>query len=63
MPKRRELIKYVERNNAKFLRQAKGSHEIWIRGNKHMTTIKCHTELKNNYCRKVCKDLGIPSKW
>lgn len=63
MPKHRELIKYVKKNNAKFLKQAKGSHEIWIRGVKYRTTIQHHDELTNDYCRTVCKQLGIPSKW
>jgi hypothetical protein len=63
MPKRHELIKYIKKNNAEFLRCAKGSHEIWIRGTGFRTTVQNDIELKNRACKRICNQLGIPSKW
>jgi len=55
-----EFIRLAKKNNWVFLRQAKGSHEIWTNG-KIEVTIPNHgsKELKKGMERKLRKEMGL----
>jgi mRNA interferase HicA len=58
--KRNKLIKYLDKNSCCLVREG-GKHSLYKNtetGN--MSTVPRHAEIKENLCRKICKDLGIP---
>jgi predicted RNA binding protein YcfA (HicA-like mRNA interferase family) len=57
--KRNKLVKYLEKNGCVFIREG-GSHSLYKNlVNSNISTIPRHPEIKENLCRKICKDLGI----
>ncbi|HBB91415.1 MAG TPA: addiction module toxin, HicA family [Bacteroidales bacterium] len=58
--KRNKLIKHLEKNGCKSVRQG-GNHTLYRNiSNGKASTIPRHPNIKENLCRKICKDLGIP---
>jgi mRNA interferase HicA len=58
--KREKFIKYLEKNGCTFVREG-GKHSLYKNiKNGEMSTVPRHLELKENLCRKICKDMGIP---
>ena len=58
--KRNRLLKYLAGYQCSLFREGK-KHSIFINNdNGEMTAIPRHTDIKENLCRKICKDLGIP---
>ena len=59
--KRKDFIKFLESNSCSFLREG-ANHTIYINIiNSYKSSIPRHTELKNNTCKEICKQLEIPS--
>jgi mRNA interferase HicA len=58
--KRREFIKYLEKNGCKLLREG-GRHSVYWNPQANKTsTVPRHTEVVDQLAKKICKDLGIP---
>ncbi|MBN1180903.1 MAG: type II toxin-antitoxin system HicA family toxin [Bacteroidales bacterium] len=58
--KRNKLIKYLENNNCRLVREGK-KHTLYKNiSNNQLSTVPRHPDIKENLCRKICKDLGIP---
>jgi mRNA interferase HicA len=58
--KRAELIKHLEKNGCKLLREG-SNHTIYINPlNNKQSTVGRHQELSNLLCKKICKQLEIP---
>jgi mRNA interferase HicA len=57
--KRSKLIKYLVENGCEFIREG-ANHSLYknIKNGK-LTTVPRHSDVKENLCRKICKDLGI----
>jgi mRNA interferase HicA len=59
--KRRKLLKYLESNNCKFLREG-GNHTVYYNvEKKKVSTIPRHNEINDYLIKKICKDLEIPT--
>ena len=57
---RTKLIKYLERNGCVFVREG-GNHTLYRNvTNGKLSTVPRHIEIKENLCRKICKDLDVP---
>lgn len=58
--KRNQLIKYLENNGCKLLREG-ARHSWWLNPklNKH-SAVPRHKEIVDQLVNKICKDLGIP---
>lgn len=57
--KRRELIRYLEKNGCRFLREG-GRHSVyWNPETGRTSTVPRHNEIVDQLARKICKDLGI----
>ncbi|MBF0557122.1 MAG: type II toxin-antitoxin system HicA family toxin [Nitrospirae bacterium] len=57
--KRRDLIRYIERNRCELLREG-SNHSVYLNVvEKKLSTIPRHREIDENLVRKICKDLGI----
>jgi predicted RNA binding protein YcfA (HicA-like mRNA interferase family) len=57
--KRKDLIKYLKKNGCEKYREG-SKHTLFINpSNKKISTVPRHREIKNDLCRKICKDLGI----
>jgi mRNA interferase HicA len=57
---RTKLIKYLERNGCVFVREG-GNHTLYRNvTNGKLSTVPRHPEIKENLCRKICKDLDVP---
>ena len=58
--KRKDLIRYLEKNNCAFLREG-ANHTVYAnRQDKKVTTVPRHNEIDEYLVSKICKDLGIP---
>jgi len=58
--KRREFIRYLEKNGCRFLREG-GRHSVYFNPSTNKTsTVPRHNEVVDHLTRKICKDLGIP---
>ena len=58
--KRTKLVKFLEKNGCIFVREG-GSHTLFRNiSNGKISTVPRHPDIKENLCRKICKDLGIP---
>ncbi|MCD6566825.1 MAG: type II toxin-antitoxin system HicA family toxin [Bacteroidales bacterium] len=58
--KRNKFIKYLDKNGCSLAREG-GKHSLYKNTKTgKMSTVPRHTEMKENLCRKICKDLGIP---
>ncbi len=59
--KRREFIRYLERNGCHFLREG-SRHSVYYNPETNKTsTIPRHNEIVDQLAKKICKDLGIKS--
>ena len=58
--KRNKLVRYIEKNGCAFV--CEGSRHTLYRNNNNgkASTVPRHPDIKENLCRKICKDLGIP---
>jgi len=57
---RTKLVKFLEKNGGIFVREG-GSHTLFRNiSNGKISTVPRHPDIKENLCRKICKDLGIP---
>ncbi len=57
--KRREIIKYIEKNGCEFLREG-GNHTVYVHRLKmKVSTIPRHREIDDKLFKKICKDLEI----
>jgi mRNA interferase HicA len=58
--KRREFIKYIEKNGCELLRVG-GRHCVYWNPQANKTsTVPRYTEVVDQLAKKICKDLGIP---
>ena len=58
--KRKDVIRYLEKNGCYFLREG-ANHTVYVnRREKKVTTVPRHNEVDDNLVAKICKDLGIP---
>ena len=58
--KRRDLIRYIEKNGCEFLREG-GDHTVYVnRKEKKVSTIPRHREIDEYLARRICRDLAIP---
>jgi len=58
--KRIKFIKYLDKNDCALIREG-SSHTLYRNiSNGKVSTVPRHAEIKENLCRKICKDLGIP---
>jgi len=59
--KRVELITHLEKNGCILLREG-GNHSIYQNpANKKQSAVGRHRELSDLLCRKICKQLEVPS--
>ena len=58
--KRNKLLKYIEKNGCVFIREGSNHTLYWNFNNGKSSTVPRHPDIKENLCRKICKDLGIP---
>jgi mRNA interferase HicA len=57
--KRKELIRYLKKNDCVLLREGK-SHSVYLnRANNKISTVPRHKEIYDLLARKICKDLEI----
>jgi mRNA interferase HicA len=60
--KRRDLIRLLEQQGCKLLREG-GRHTVYLNPTtKQTSTIPRHTEVDDFLAKKICKDLGISWK-
>ncbi|MBN2395366.1 MAG: type II toxin-antitoxin system HicA family toxin [Candidatus Atribacteria bacterium] len=58
--KRNKLIKYLQQNNCHLVREG-GRHSLYKNmSSGEMSTVPRHSDIKENLCRKIFKDLNIP---
>jgi mRNA interferase HicA len=58
--KRNKLVKHLEKNGCTFVREG-GNHTLYRNiSNGKASTVPRHPDIKENLCRIICKDLGIP---
>ncbi|MBA3484588.1 MAG: type II toxin-antitoxin system HicA family toxin [Pirellulales bacterium] len=58
--KRRELVRHLERNGCRLLREG-GNHSVYVNpANNHVGTVPRHREINDFLARKICRDLGVP---
>ncbi|MDP2211121.1 MAG: type II toxin-antitoxin system HicA family toxin [Candidatus Aquicultor sp.] len=58
--KRKDLIRYLEKNGCVFLREG-ANHTVYVnRIEKKASTVPRHKEIDDYLVAKICKDLGIP---
>ncbi len=59
--KRYALLKHLQQNGCKLLREGKSHSVYWNPDNRKTTTVPRHAEIPDRLARKICKDLGIPA--
>ena len=58
--KKKKFIKYIEGYHCFIVREG-GKHMLYKNSKSgNMSTVPRHPDIKENLCRKICKDLGIP---
>ena len=58
--KRRELIRHLEQNGCRELREG-GRHTVYFNPRqKKVSSVPRHTEINEMLARKICRDLEIP---
>lgn len=58
--KRNRLLKYLAKNQCTLIREG-GNHSLFKnQANGKIATVPRHPDIKENLCRKICKDLGLP---
>jgi len=59
--KRREFIRYLETRGCVLIREGK-KHSVFLNKLKSkVSTVPRHNEISGFLCRKICRDLEIPS--
>ena len=58
--KRRKLIRHLENNGCKLLREGRKHTVYYNTLNYKTSTIPRHTEIAEPLARKICKDLEVP---
>ena len=57
--KRTALIKYLEKNGCKFIREGR-KHTVYFNpSNLKTSTIPRHREINDFLAKKICRDLGV----
>lgn len=57
--KRNKFVKYLEQNGCVFTREG-SNHTLYKNPNNgKVSTVPRHPEIREDLCRKICKDLGI----
>lgn len=60
--KRRDLLKHLSEHGCELLREG-GRHSWWWNPSlNRRSAIPRHTEIDENLARKICRDLGLPTK-
>ncbi|HBX49728.1 MAG TPA: addiction module toxin, HicA family [Bacteroidales bacterium] len=55
-----DFIRHLRVHRCELLREG-GSHSIYMNiVNNKLSSVPRHKEIKNNLCRRICKDLEIP---
>jgi predicted RNA binding protein YcfA (HicA-like mRNA interferase family) len=58
--KRRDLIRHLEAQGCRFLREG-GNHTVYVNPVKRkVSTVPRHREINEDLVRKICRDLEIP---
>jgi mRNA interferase HicA len=58
--KRVDLVRHLEANGCRLLREG-GSHSVYVHTDRRkVTTVPRHREIKEFLARKICRDLEIP---
>jgi len=58
--KKNKFIKYLEKSGCTLIREG-SNHSLYKNlDNGNLSTVPRHPDIKENLCRKICKDLGIP---
>ncbi len=58
--KRRELIRHLEQNGCRELREG-GRHTVFLNpAKKKVSSVPRHAEINEILARKICRDLEIP---
>ena len=58
--KRHDLIRHLERQGCRFLREG-GNHTVYVNpANQKCSTVSRHREIIDFIARKICRDLEIP---
>jgi predicted RNA binding protein YcfA (HicA-like mRNA interferase family) len=58
--KRSEFIKYLHQNDCSLYREG-SKHSVFVNNsNSKRVTVPRHTELHNDFCKEMCKQLSIP---
>ncbi len=56
-----DFLRHLKIHRCELYREG-GNHSIFINTvNNKISSVPRHKEIKNNLCRKICKDLEIPS--
>ena len=56
-----DFLKHLKKHDCELIREG-GNHSVYFNRVKNkITTVPRHKEIKNNLCRKICKDFEIPS--
>jgi predicted RNA binding protein YcfA (HicA-like mRNA interferase family) len=57
--KRRDLLAHLERNGCRLRREG-GNHPVyWNPVTRKVAPIPRHTEIDENLCRRICKQLSV----
>lgn len=58
--KRSEFVKYLNENDCQLYREG-SKHTVFINiSTNKRVTLPRHNEIHNNFCKDICKQLGIP---
>jgi predicted RNA binding protein YcfA (HicA-like mRNA interferase family) len=57
--KHADLERHLRKQGCTFVRQGKGSHEIWTNANGDQTAVLHHSEIDKALARRICRQLGI----
>lgn len=58
--KRRDLIRHLEAQGCRFLREG-GNHTVYVNpGKMKVSTVPRHREINEDLVRRICRDLEIP---
>jgi predicted RNA binding protein YcfA (HicA-like mRNA interferase family) len=59
--KRVDLVRHLQRNGCRFVREGSKHSVFWNPANDFMSTVPRHSEIDPFMARKICKDLGVPA--
>jgi predicted RNA binding protein YcfA (HicA-like mRNA interferase family) len=59
--KLRDLVRHLEQHGCEKLREG-GNHTVYVnRRTRKVTAVPRHRELNDLICKKICKDLEVPT--